>query len=83
LHRLIDILEDFLGSPLLASKMEGNYDVVSQLLGEMCDGGIINNTEPNALKEAVDMPGWVGKLLGNVSIPGYVLSPTLHITDTV
>jgi AP-3 complex subunit mu len=68
----VDILEEFLGSPLLAAKIESNYDVVAQLLNEMVDGGEINTTEPNALREAVEVEGWIGKLLGSVGVPGYV-----------
>lgn len=75
LHRVVDVLEEFLGAPLLASKIEGAYDVVAQLLGEMCDAGSVCNTEPNALRDVVDIPGWMGKLLGGVSLPGY--NPTL------
>jgi AP-3 complex subunit mu len=71
LHRLVDVLEEFLGAPLLAGKIEGSYDVVAQLLGEMCDAGSVCNTEPNALREMVDMPGWMNKLLGGVGLPGY------------
>lgn len=70
LHRFIDALEEFLGAPLQASKIEGSYDIVAQLLGEMCDAGIVCNTEPNALRDVVDMPGWMDKLLGGVGIPG-------------
>ena len=70
LHRLIDVLEDFLGAPLLASKIEGAYDVVAQLLGEMCDAGSVCNTEPNALRDVVDVPRWMDKILGGVSLPG-------------
>ena len=65
------MLEEFLGAPLLASKIEGAYDVVAQLLGEMCDAGSVCNTEPNALKDTVNTPGWVGKLLAGVTLPGY------------
>ena len=72
LHRVIDVLEDFLGSPLLSLKIESNYDVVAQLLGEMCDGGIICNTEANALRENVEVSGGIGKLLTQVALPGYV-----------
>ena len=78
LHRLVDVLEDFLGPPLLASKIEGAYDVVAQLLGEMCDAGSVCNTEPNALRDVVDVPKWVDKLLGGVGLPGYVL-PALQV----
>jgi hypothetical protein len=70
LHRVIDVLEEFVGAPLLASKIQGGYDLIAQLLGEMCDAGSIYNTEPNALRDDVDAPGWVGKLLGGVGIPG-------------
>jgi len=71
LHRLVDILEDFLGAPLLASKIEGSYDIVAQLLGEMCDAGSVCNTEPNALRDVVDVPKWVDRLLGGVGLPRY------------
>jgi AP-3 complex subunit mu len=71
---VVDVLEDFLGAPLLASKIEGNYDVVAQLLVEMCDAGAVSNTEPNALRDVVEVPGWVGRILGTVSLPGYVLA---------
>ncbi|MCJ1254091.1 hypothetical protein MMC24_001905 [Lignoscripta atroalba] len=70
LHRIVDVLEEFLGPPLLSSKIEGAYDVVAQLLGEMCDAGSVCNTEPNALRDVVDIPGWMGKLLGGIGLPG-------------
>ncbi|GFF54686.1 AP-3 complex subunit mu [Aspergillus udagawae] len=70
LYRVVDVLEDFVGAPLLSSKLQANYDVVAQLLHEMCDAGIVCNTEPNALQEVVEMPGWMGKLLGGVGLPG-------------
>lgn len=70
LHRIVDVLEDFLGAPLLASKIESNYDVVAQLLTEMCDAGTIGTTEPNALRDLVEVEGFMGKLLGNLSLPG-------------
>ena len=70
LHRVIDALEDFIGAPLLAVKLENNYDVVAQLLTEMCDAGTVSTTEPNALREVVEIEGWVGKLLGSINLPG-------------
>lgn len=70
LHRVIDIFEDFLGGPLLASKIQNSYDVVAQLLGEMCDAGSVCNTESNALRDDVDVSGFLGKLLGGVTLPG-------------
>jgi AP-3 complex subunit mu len=69
LHRVADVLEDFLGSPLLASKIESHYDVVGQLFNEMVDGGIIACTEPNALRDVVDAPNFMKSLLGGVGLP--------------
>ena len=68
LHRVVDVLEEFVGAPLISTKIQSNYDVVAQLLHEMCDGGLVCNTELNALQEVVDMPGWMGKLLGGVGL---------------
>jgi AP-3 complex subunit mu len=69
LHRVVDVLEDFLGAPLLASKIEAHYDVVAQLLSEMVDGGIIASTEPNALRDVVEPPSMLKSLLGGVGLP--------------
>lgn len=77
LHRIIDALEDFLGAPVLAVKIENSYDVVAQLLTEMCDSGVISTTEPNALREVVVVEGWASKLLGglgSINLPGCVHS---------
>lgn len=70
LHRVVDVLEEFVGAPLISSKIQANYDVVAQILHEMCDAGVVCNTEPNALQEVVEVPGWMGKLLGGISVPG-------------
>lgn len=70
LHRIVDVFEEFIGAPLLASRIESSYDVVAQLLGEMCDAGSVCNTEPNALRDDVDIPGWMDKFLGGVGLPG-------------
>jgi AP-3 complex subunit mu len=70
LHRVVDAFEEFLGAPLLSSKIEYSYDVVAQLLTEMCDAGSINTTEPNALRDVVEVEGWVDKLLGSINLPG-------------
>jgi len=70
IHRVIDVFEDFLGPPLLAHKIESNYDIIAQLLGEICDGGAICNTEPNALRDNVEVAGLIGKLFTHVGLPG-------------
>lgn len=70
LHRIIDIFEDFLGSPLLPSKLQENYEVVAQLLGEVCDGGVVCNTEANVLKDSIEVSSRLGRLFETVGIPG-------------
>lgn len=72
LHRVIDALEEFLGAPLISHRVEGSYDVVAQLLTEMCDAGTVATTEPNALRDVVEVEGWMGKLLGSITLPGQV-----------
>ncbi|KAJ5168085.1 uncharacterized protein N7482_003679 [Penicillium canariense] len=77
LHRVVDVLEEFVGAPLLSSKIQANYDVVAQLLHEMCDAGVVCNTEPNVLQEVVEVPSWMGKLLGGITVPGSTSTPAL------
>jgi AP-3 complex subunit mu len=36
----------------------------------MCDAGAVNTTEPNALRDVVEVEGLLGKLLGSLSLPG-------------
>ncbi|KAF2773772.1 clathrin adaptor, mu subunit [Teratosphaeria nubilosa] len=71
LHRTADSLQEFLGSPLLASKITGNYDIVAQIVAEMADAGVPCQSEPNALRDVVETgPGVLNNLLGKVGIPG-------------
>jgi hypothetical protein len=80
LHRIADALEDYLGSPLLASKIETSYDVVAQLLLEMCDGGTVANTESNALRDVVEAPSLMKSLVGGLGLPS--TSPSLTATPS-
>lgn len=70
LYRVIDAFEEFLGSPLLANRVEENFEVVAQLLNELCDNGIICNTETNSLRESVEVSSIIGKLFTQVGLPG-------------
>lgn len=76
IHRVIENLEEFLGQPLLAAKIESGYDVVAQLLNEMCDAGTIAITEGNALRDLVEVEGFMGKLLGGLNLSGYFTLPS-------
>ncbi|KAK3626427.1 hypothetical protein LTR56_019797 [Elasticomyces elasticus] len=78
LHRVADALEEFLGSPLLASKIAGNYDVVAQILAEIADAGVVCQGEANALRDVVETgPGVLNNLLGKVGLPGNASVPGL------
>ena len=71
LHRVADALEEFLGSPLLASKITASYDIVAQILAEIADAGVICQGEPNALRDVVETgPGVLKNLLGSIGAPG-------------
>jgi hypothetical protein len=65
------VLEEFVGAPLLSTKLQSNYDVVAQLLTEMCDAGLVSNTEINALQENVETAGWMDRFLGGVGLQRY------------
>lgn len=68
LHRVSDALTEFLGSPLLASRIESNYDIAAQVLLELCDGGLIAGTEANALRDVVDTQSSLSRFLGGVGL---------------
>ena len=70
LHRVADALQEFVGSPLLATKLTANYDVVAQVVAEMADSGVICQGEANALRDVVETgPGVLRNLLGGVGLP--------------
>nr|POF01385.1 isoform 2 of ap-3 complex subunit mu-1 [Quercus suber] len=71
LHRVADALQEFLGSPLLATKISANYDIVAQIVAEIADAGTICRTDANALRDVVETgPGVLKHLLGGVGLPG-------------
>ncbi|KAF8433617.1 Mu homology domain-containing protein [Terfezia claveryi] len=78
LHKVVDVLEDYFSTPLLPGKIEGNYEVVAQLLAEMCDDGYPVTTEPNALRDLVVPPSLMGKIFGSVT--GL---PNTHLSSNV
>lgn len=73
LRRVVDVLEEFVGAPLLATKLQTSYDVVAQLLTEMCDSGLVSSTEINSLQENVETPNWMNKFLSGVGLPGLAM----------
>lgn len=74
---MADALEEFLGSPLIATRLTANYDIVGQIVAEMADGGVVCQGEANALRDVVETgPGVLKNLLGGVGLPGG--SPALN-----
>lgn len=74
---MADAFEEFLGSPLLATKITVNYDIVAQVAAEMADGGVICQGEANALRDVVETgPGVLNNLLGKIGVGGS--SPALQ-----
>ena len=70
-------MEEFLGSPLLASKITASYDIVAQVVAEIADSGVICQGEPNALRDVVETgPGVLKNLLGSIGASG--VGPTLQ-----
>lgn len=81
LHRTADALEEFLGSPLLASRITASYDIVAQVVAEMADAGIVCQGEANVLRDVVETgPGVLDNLFGKVGLPGS--SPALGGTPS-
>ena len=71
LHRVGDALEEFLGSPLLASKITASYDIVAQIVAEMADAGVVCQGEASALRDVVETgPGVLKNLLGSLGATG-------------
>lgn len=63
--RLIDTLESFLTAPIIPTKIELNFDVVSLILSEMLDGGTPFITEPDMVHEYVQASGTLAKFLSS------------------
>ncbi|KAK6507191.1 hypothetical protein TWF481_005640 [Arthrobotrys musiformis] len=83
LHRIAEVLEDYFTPPLIPSKIEGNYDIVAELLGEMCDDGLPFNTEPNGLRDVVLPPSIMKTLLASVTLPTGSLDPFRSTPSTI
>ena len=81
LYRVCDVFEEFLGTPLQASKIEDSYEVVAQLLNEICDNGVVCNTETNSLRESVEVSNIIGKLFSQVGLHGS--SPAVGSSSTL
>jgi len=72
LTRIIEVLEDYFGREKLGRGIiEGNFDIVEELLGEIVDAGQIMTTEPNALRDIVLPPSLLNKFMSAAGLQGY------------
>jgi len=68
---IITVLEDYFGKDKLGRGIvEGNFDIVEEILGEMVDNGEIMTTEPNALRDIVLPPSLLNKLMSAAGLQG-------------
>ncbi|KAI8647861.1 AP-3 complex subunit MU-1 [Parasitella parasitica] len=65
IHRIMDVLTDYLGD-VSESSIRENFVTVYQLLEEMMDYGYPLTTEPNALKELIMPPTIMNKMMTTV-----------------
>lgn len=73
LIRIMRVLEDYFGKEKLGRGIvEGNFDVVEELLGEIIDNGEIMTTEPNALRDIVLPPSLLNKVMSAAGLQGYL-----------
>ena len=81
LIRIMNVLEDYFGKEKLGRGIvEGNFDVVEELLGEIVDNGEIMTTEPNALRDIVLPPSLLNKVMSAAGLQGYLI-PFCTSTD--
>lgn len=70
---MMRVLEDYFGKEKLGRGIvEGNFDVVEELLGEIIDNGEIMTTEPNALRDIVLPPSLLNKVMSAAGLQGYL-----------
>ena len=72
LERIIEVLENYFDKDKLGrGVIEGNFDIVEELLGEMVDGGEVMSTEPNTLRDIILPPSLLNKLMSAAGLQGY------------
>jgi AP-3 complex subunit mu len=72
LNRICEVLQDYFGREKLGRGIvEGNFDIVEELLGEIVDAGEVMTTEPNALRDIVLPPSLLNKLMSAAGLQGY------------
>jgi AP-3 complex subunit mu len=71
LDRIIEVLESYFDKDKLGrGVIEGNFDIVEEILGEMVDNGEIMTTEPSALRDIILPPSLLNKLMSAAGLQG-------------
>lgn len=63
IDRLIEVMEDYFGTPLAVTKVDANNDTLTLLLNEMIDDGVPNVTDFNRLRDVIPFNNLLTKLL--------------------
>jgi|UPI00003BE556 hypothetical protein len=63
INRLVEVMEDYFGSPLAVTKIDANIDTLTLLVNEMIDDGIPNVTDFNRLRDLIPLSNLFTKLL--------------------
>lgn len=63
MSRLVEVMTEYFGTPLSATKIDANNDTLTLLINEMIDDGIPNTTDFNRLRDLVLLKSFLSKIL--------------------
>lgn len=63
IDRLLEVMEEYFGTPLASTKIDASNDTLTLLINEMIDDGIPNVTDVNKLRDLVQFKSLLSKIL--------------------
>ena len=63
LDRLLEVMQEYFGTPLSSTKIDANNDTLTLILNEMIDDGVPHITDVNKLRELVLLKSLLSKIL--------------------
>lgn len=63
INRLIEVMEDYFGTPLAVTKIDANNDTLTLLMNDMIEDGIPNITDFNKLRDLIPFKSLLSKFL--------------------
>lgn len=63
INRLVEVMQEYFGTPLTSTKIDANNDTLTLLINEMIDDGIPNITNFNRLRDLVLLKSFLSKIL--------------------